>query len=183
MVGFGQSETANPFASGEFGQVFLALGLRAIVMDRVHHQRALHAHGTAVAAVHPLDLSGDQAIDDVVQPGAAVTFDAGAQKAHAAEFIHDFTVELLMASRHQHAGLELVLTELVGGIDDSALVVAELLRQHERVLPIETCFHGEISWIEKCEFKCEFECRGIARYRRSPAFRWVAADGTWLGCG
>ena len=75
MVGFGQAEAADPFAGGEFGQEFLLLCFAAVFVDGMHDQRALHADGAAVAAVHALDFSGDQAVSHIAQAGAAVTFD------------------------------------------------------------------------------------------------------------
>ena len=38
MVGLGQTKAANPFASGEFGQVFLLLCFAAKLVDGHHHQ-------------------------------------------------------------------------------------------------------------------------------------------------
>ena len=42
-IGLGQAEAADPFAGGELRQVLLALRLGAVGVDRVHHQRGLHA--------------------------------------------------------------------------------------------------------------------------------------------
>ena len=105
MVGFGEAETSHPFARGQFWQVFLALGFRAVFVDGVHDQRALHAHGAAVAAVNAFDFAGHQAIAHIVQAGATVAVNGGAQETHAAKLVHDFTVEFFVASGHQNTGL------------------------------------------------------------------------------
>ena len=102
----------------------------------------MHTDGAAVAAVHALDLTGNQAVSHIAQAGAAVAFDGAAQKAHGPGFVHDFAVKFFVARGHQHAGLQLFLAKAVGGIDDGTLVVAELLAQKERVFPAEFGGHG-----------------------------------------
>ena len=72
VVRLGQAEAADPLAGRELRQVFPALRLRAIRVDREHHERALHAHHRTVAGVDALDLARDQAVADVVESGAAV---------------------------------------------------------------------------------------------------------------
>jgi hypothetical protein len=124
------------------GRYFCILGFAAVLIDRVHHQRALHADGAAVAAVHALHFAGDQAIGHVAQAGAAIAFNGGAQKTHGPGLVHDFAVKLFVAGGHQHAGLQLFLAEGVGRVDDGAFVVAELLVQQEGVLPVECGFHA-----------------------------------------
>ena len=63
MVGFGQAKAANPLAGCQLGQVLLALGFGAEFVNGHHHQRTLHAHHGAVAAVHALHFAGDQAVN------------------------------------------------------------------------------------------------------------------------
>ena len=62
VVGLGKAEAADPFAGRELRQVFLALRLSAIGVDRIHHQRRLHAHHRAIAGVDVLDLARDQSV-------------------------------------------------------------------------------------------------------------------------
>src|SRR3546814_4268800 len=71
-VGFGQAETADQFAAGKTGQEALFLLLAAIGVDRVHHERALHRTGRAIARIDALDLARDQAIADVLEPRPAI---------------------------------------------------------------------------------------------------------------
>ena len=126
MVGFGQAKATHPFTSGQFGQVFLALGFRAVFVNGVHDQRTLNAHGAAIAAVYALNLSGYQAIADVVQTGATVALNGGAQEAHAAKLVHDFAIKLFVPRSHQNTGLQFFLAEVMSCINDGSFVVAQL---------------------------------------------------------
>ena len=78
MVGLCESETTDPFAGGQFGQVFLTLCLRAEFVDGEHDQGTLHAHGASVTAVDAFNFARYQAIADVVQTSTAVAIDGGA---------------------------------------------------------------------------------------------------------
>jgi hypothetical protein len=55
VVGLGEAEAADEFAGGELGQLFAALRLAAIGIDRVHDQRRLHRHRRAESGI---DASG-----------------------------------------------------------------------------------------------------------------------------
>src|SRR5689334_14600101 len=79
-VGLGEAEAAHPLAAAQLRQVGLALRLGAEVPDRVHHQRRLHREGRAIAGIHPLHLARDQAVAHVVDAGAAIAFERGAEK-------------------------------------------------------------------------------------------------------
>ena len=143
MVGLGEAEAADPLAAGQLGQELLALRLGAELEDGQHHQAALHAHHAAVAAVHALDLACDEAVADVVQPGAAVLLrDGGAQQAQLAHLAEDAGVGFLLAEGLEHARAELVLAVGAGGVAHLALVVGELLVQQQRVVPVEACLGG-----------------------------------------
>ena len=107
----------------------------------MHHQRALHAHGAAVAAVNTLYFAGNQAVADIVQPSATVAFNGGAQEAHATELVHDFTVKFFVASRHQNAGLQFFLAKVMSRIDDGSLVLAQLFVQQKGVVPLKGRLH------------------------------------------
>ena len=94
--------------------------------------------GRAVAAVDPLDLARDQAVDDIAHAGAAVALrQRGAEQAELAEFGHDLPVEALVAERLQHPGLQPVPAILPRGLLDHALVLAELAVEQERIVPLE----------------------------------------------
>ena len=57
-----EPETADELAGGKARQVLVLLELRAEGVDRVHHQRTLHAHRRAVGRVNHLHLARDQAV-------------------------------------------------------------------------------------------------------------------------
>ena len=136
-IGFGQAETAYPLARGQFRQVFPALLLGPIGMDRMHHQRGLHAHHAAIAAVHPLDLARDQAIGDVRGRRAAVIFgQRHPQQAQCPHFAKDLAFGHLVFIGVQNPGQQPALREIAGGIADHALVVVQLVVQPERIGPI-----------------------------------------------
>ena len=151
VVRLGQAKAAHPFAGGQLGQVLLPLLLAAVLVDRVHHQRALYADGAAVAAVYALHLAGYEAVAHVVQARAAIALDGAAQKAHGPGFVHDLAVKLFVPRGHQHAGLQLFLAKGVRGILHGAFVVAQLLAQEEGVLPVEFCFccHECVQTVER----------------------------------
>jgi hypothetical protein len=50
-----------------------------------------------------------------------------------------------VARGHQHTGLQLFLAKGVGRFADGALVVAQLVHEEKRVLPVELGFHGVVS--------------------------------------
>ena len=130
VVGLGQAKATNPFAGGEFGQVFLALAFGAELENGQHHQGRLHAHHRAVARVDTLDLTGDQAISDVAESWAAVfRGDGGAEQAELAHFTKDGGVGFFVAKGFGDAGQKLVLAVGAGRLFDHALIFRELLLQ------------------------------------------------------
>ena len=128
MVGFGQAETAYPFAGGEFGQVFLALAFGAEFENRQHHQGRLHTHHGAVTGVDSLDFASNQAVSHIVQFGAAVLRgDGGAKQAEFAHFAKYREVCFFMPEGFGHARQQFVLAIRVRGFAHHALVFGELL--------------------------------------------------------
>ena len=103
----------------------------------MHHQRRLHRHGGAVAAVYPLDLARDQAVADIADAGAAIAVDGGAEQAQLAHFGHDLAVEMLVPVRLQHTGHQLVLGIGAGAVAHHALVFGKLILQQQRIFPLE----------------------------------------------
>src|SRR5690606_6861510 len=83
MIGFGQAETADPFAGSELGQILLFLRLGAKLVDRHHDQRGLHTHHRTITGVHALNFPSDQSVTYVIQAATAVLFgNRGAQQAN-----------------------------------------------------------------------------------------------------
>jgi hypothetical protein len=141
--GLGQAEAADQFAGRQLGQVFAALVLAAVGEDRMHHERGLHAHRRAVAAVDALDLAGDQAVGDVVGLGPAIGLrQRRPEQAQGAHLAHDGAVEGLVAVGLAHPRLELGLAILAGRVADRAFLARELVLQPEGVSPVETWAHG-----------------------------------------
>ena len=126
----------SPVAS--FGRYFLRCASRAVRVDRVHHERALHAHHRAVAGVDALDLARDQAVADVVEPGAAVLRrQRRAEEPERAHLAEDRRIRLLVAKRLGHARQELVLRVGVRGVAHHPLFLGQLLVEQQRVVPRE----------------------------------------------
>ncbi len=80
-MGLGEAEAADDVTGRHAGQPSLALLLGAVGVDRVHAQAGLHRHETAQAGIAALQFLADQAVGNRVEPGAAVTLDAGTQQA------------------------------------------------------------------------------------------------------
>ena len=107
-------------------------------MDRVHHERALHRHRRAIAAVDPLDGAGDQAVADIAEAGAAIFVrDGRAEQAEPAHLAQDLAVEILVEIGFGDARLELVLGIGFGGVADHPLFVGQLVVEVERIGPVE----------------------------------------------
>ncbi len=137
-IRLGQAEAADPLAGGELGQVFLALVLVAIGVDRVHHQRGLHRVHRAIAGIDALDLARHQAIGDVAGIGAAIFFrQRDADQAKLAHLVEDLAVGLLFEIGLDDARLQLVLRIGARGVADHALVFGELFVEQERIVPLE----------------------------------------------
>ena len=127
VVRLGEAEAADPLAGGQLRQVLLLLRLGAELVDRHHHQRALHAHHRAVAGIDALDLARDQPVADEVETGAAVFGrDGRAEQAHGAHFAEDGRVGLLVAERVPHARQQLALAIVARRVADHALVRRQL---------------------------------------------------------
>ena len=101
-VRLGQPKAADRFTGLQSRQPALLLLLRTKSVNRIHHQRALHADETAQPGIAALQFLHDQAVLDVVHAGAAVAFQIGAEETQARPFrrISSFgNAPLLNASR------------------------------------------------------------------------------------
>ena len=140
-IRLGQAEAADEFARGELGQVFPALLLGAIGVDRIHDEGGLHAHHRAIAGIDPLDLARHEAVGDVGGAGAAIFLRQGhAEKAELAHLVEDRAVGFLLAIGLDHARLELVLRIGAGRVADHALVIGEQVVEKERVFPVNFAY-------------------------------------------
>ncbi len=138
VVGLGQAEAAEHFAGRELRQIFAALRLGAVGIDRVHHQRRLHRHHRAVAGIDTFHFTGNEPVADVAEAGAAVLLrDGGAEEPERAHLVDDLAIEALLAIGGEHARKQLVLGVAVRGVAHHALVGRQFAFEIERVLPVE----------------------------------------------
>src|SRR5580704_8613964 len=104
----------------------------------MHDQRGLHAHRRAVAGIDALHFTRDQAVSGVVGGGAAVFLgQRGAEQAERAHLVHDLAMEFLVPVGLQHARHQLVLAVIARDVADRDLLLAELVVEEERILPVE----------------------------------------------
>ena len=85
VVGLGEAEAAERRARLQARQPALLLRVGAVAVDRVHHEPALHRGERAEARVAALQLLHDEPVGHVVEAGAAVPLERGAEHAHLAE--------------------------------------------------------------------------------------------------
>ena len=137
-VRLGEPEAADEFAPREARQVFAVLVGIAIGVDRIHHERALHAHHRAEARVDALDLARNEAIGDIARAGAAEFL----RKRHPeqARFAHQpeqLRVGLFLEVGLLDAGRELLRGEVSRRVADHPLVFGELALDEEGIVPLE----------------------------------------------
>lgn len=88
----------------------------------------------------PFDLAGDETVGDVVDAGAAVAVDGGAQHAELAHLVEDLAVELLVTVGEGDAGQQLLLAVVGHLVADGTLLLGELGLEVERISPVEGHF-------------------------------------------
>jgi len=138
VVRLGEAEAAHELPACEPGEETLALGLRAVGVDRMHDQRGLHAHRRAIARVDPLDLARDQSVGHVRDGRTAIALgQRRSEQSQGAHLSQDLPIEALLAIGHQHARHQLLLRILAGGCTDQAFVFVELLLEKQRIRPVE----------------------------------------------
>ena len=87
-IGFGKAESANPFAAGQFRQIFLLLGLCAVFKNGSAAQRRVSRQDNARCGAHTAQLFNGHGVKHVVGSGTAILFGYG--YAHQAQFGHLF---------------------------------------------------------------------------------------------
>src|SRR6185369_14858578 len=92
-----QAEAADRLAARHWRQPAPLLLLRAVRVDRVHREAALHRRHRAQTAVAALELLHDQPVGDVVEPRAPVALEVRAEVAELAHPRNQMSRELLPA--------------------------------------------------------------------------------------
>src|SRR5262249_5371040 len=127
-IGLGQPEAADGRPGRQLRQPLLPVLLRAVGVDREHHEPRLHARERAQAAVAAFQLLVDQAVVRLPQPCAAVFL--WQRRPEEAEFgqPRDYTHrEPPLAERLGHQRDVLVLDEASRGVAHHALLGREQL--------------------------------------------------------
>src|SRR5262249_55887868 len=75
-----ESEAADRFPALQARQPAILLLVRAVGIDWVHDERALHGDETTQAGIAALDLLHDQSIFGIAHSRAAITLEIGAKK-------------------------------------------------------------------------------------------------------
>ncbi len=126
VVGLREPEASDDLALRHLRQPFHPLLFAAELVDRIHHQRALHARERADAAVAAFELLHDEPVAHVVEPGAPVLL--GQVRAEHAElrhrrdeFLREAAGDVALADDRQH----LLVDEPADGIAHGALVFGE----------------------------------------------------------
>merc|ERR1712168_365823 len=107
----------------------------------MHDQGGLDTHHGAVAAVHPLHLSGDQTIRHVAGASTAVTFDRRAQDSQFSHLTDNLTVKVFVPVGHENAWHELLLAVGTEGVPDHDLLLRQEAVHVQGVPPVER-HHG-----------------------------------------
>ncbi len=125
MVGLGEAEAADGFATRHRRQPALLLLLGAVGVDRVHRETALHRCHRPQAAVAALELLHDEAVGDVVHAGAAVPAQVGAEETELSHPGYQLAGELFAAVAALEERQALALDEAAHAVTRHALLVAE----------------------------------------------------------
>ena len=138
VVGLGQAETAEQLGGRHPGQVFAALRLAAVGVDRLHGERGLHRHGGAEAGIDPLQFARDQPVADVIEAGAAVFLRNGrAEQPERAHLALDRRVVALVAVGFDHTRQQLLLRIVARGVAHHALFFGQFAFEIEGIVPLE----------------------------------------------
>ena len=133
-VGLRETEAADRAAARELRQPALLLLGRAVGVDRIHHETALHRREGAQAGVAALELLHHQAVGDVVHARAAVAVEVRAEQAEIGELGDERHRErAVLADVLLDARQELLRDELAHGLARELLLVGEQVVEAEEV--------------------------------------------------
>ncbi|MCY1292624.1 hypothetical protein D9M70_418590 [compost metagenome] len=165
-VRLGQAEAADPLAADELREILLLLLFRAIGIDRIDHQRRLHAHHRAVAAVDALDFARDKAVGDVRSADAAIGIrDGHAEQAELAHLAEDLRIGRFFAIGVDDARLQPVLRIGPRRVADHTFVLGQLIFEQERIIPLKLRLAGHVSL--PSDYSAHVIARGACRFKRN----------------
>ena len=124
-VGLGQSEAAKLFAFLHRGQPVVFLLVRAEGVNRIHHQRRLHADEGAHAGISAFEFLRDQPVFDVRHAGAAIAVQRCAEESQIGHRLHQFARKAAGAVALLDDRDEIVFDELARRVAHEALVIVE----------------------------------------------------------
>ena len=122
----GQAEAADGFARLQQRQPFVFLRVRAVGVNRIHHQRALHGNEAAQAGIAALQFLRDQSVRDVRHARAAVAVKIRAKKSQLAQLGNQVLGESAFAAVLFDDGDDLVVDELAGRLAHQFFFVVQL---------------------------------------------------------
>lgn len=122
MVRLGQAEAANDGTGCQPRQKGCFLCLAAKGVQGIHDQAGLDRECGAVAGVHALDFSRDQAIVQVAAAGAAMAIEAHTEQALCTQLAQDLTVKSFRAEGVAHTWHEARLCIVARRITHLALI-------------------------------------------------------------
>ena len=144
-IGLGEAETADIFAAGQLGQIFLLLLFRAESIDGVHDQRRLHRHHGAIAAINGLNLARHQTVRDIRRARPAIfRLNGDTQQALRAHFGENFRRVRFIDEHIGDARQQIFPRIGARAIGNHALFFRQLLAEQKRVFSIKLCnfFHA-----------------------------------------
>ena len=124
-IGLGQTKAADGLAFLHIGQPAVLLSIRAIGVNRIHHQRALHGNETAQAGIAALNLLHDQAVLHAVHAGAAVAIEIGPEEAQFSNLRNQFRRQTPFAKPIAGKGNHAFVHEPPGGLPDHEFLLCE----------------------------------------------------------
>src|SRR6266481_8000117 len=125
MIRLGQPKAAQRLPVLEPRQPLLLLRLGAIRVYRIHDEPALDGGEGAQTRIPALQLLHDETVRDVVEPGAAVALEGGAEDAHLAERLGGLQRECPRTVMLGHDGHELLLHPVADGIAHHPLLLGQ----------------------------------------------------------
>ena len=137
-IGFGQTKAPDQRACSQTRQVFLALLVASIGVDRIHHEGALYAHHRPIPAVDAFDFAGDKTIAHIARTQTAELFgDGHTQQTHLAHLGENLGCDTFVQIHVRHARQQLVFCIRRSAVRDHALFLGQSRAQTQRVLPVE----------------------------------------------